>query len=366
MNVKLKLAILLILAFIGLNTWFLTHIPLLRVVGTLLIIFSLITIGYYMKYIPEIKRKKNLDEKFIYFLSFKGRLLPLFPVIGVGLITTDIYYNLFLTSVHEFLTLDYLVLTLGVVLIMYNYIPEKYSYMKNFIFIISFLSAMFLSAPLGIWKILTQSYDIDPEWYTYWFISAPTSAIANIFGAHSSASGRDIIFQHISGDYIVLSVSRECAGINSVVLFSAGFIAFVLVEYKIMDRFVIAMLFSGILTAYISNLLRLTIIIMVGVHYDTETMMRVHDNIGILIFIALVSLFWYLTYKYIDWKKHSLYCMMCGKRVDSRNIPNKCPRCSLDFHIGKVWQCTNCGKIFKKRIPKKCPICGIKFLMEEE
>ena len=54
------------------------------------------------------------------------------------------------------------------------------------------------------------------------------------------------------------------------------------------------------ITAYVANLLRMSIIVMVGSYYGPGALAWTHTNLGIFIFLGWISLFWGIAYRYLD------------------------------------------------------------------
>ena len=81
-------------------------------------------------------------------------------------------------------------------------------------------------------------------------------------------------------------------------IFIAAFLSFVLTEYKKMDRTVVTLLFIGVIIAYLANLLRMSIIILSGHYWGSEVLYWTHSNVGWLIFVFWVGVFWIIITKF--------------------------------------------------------------------
>ena len=55
---------------------------------------------------------------------------------------------------------------------------------------------------------------------------------------------------------------------------------------------------NGILAAYLANLLRMFIIVMVGHYRGSDALMWAHANAGWLIYMAWIALFWWLLFRW--------------------------------------------------------------------
>ena len=164
---------------------------------------------------------------------------------------------------------------------------------------------------------------------------------------------------------INLSIGISCTGLYSVAIFVSAFIAFVAVEYKKADRKAALLLGIGIFLAWFANIIRMTIIVVVGKYYGAEAMVWTHNNIGELIFMAWITMFWLFIFKcfgVLDKKENMNMgtkrippkkgtCGICGKPLSPATPSMKC-------ECGKVSH-TECVRIKDH----KCPSCGRTFGM---
>jgi exosortase/archaeosortase family protein len=164
---------------------------------------------------------------------------------------------------------------------------------------------------------------------------------------------------------IILRISLSCSGLYSVAIFVSAFIAFVAVEYKKFDRKVAYLLGLGILLAWIANIIRMTIIVVVGYYKGAETMVWVHNNIGEFIFMAWVALFWWFMFRYFGVlelkaepvkkeRKKSGKCVSCGEPL-SPTIPTTRCECGAMSHSGCILM-----------NGMRCPSCGVEMDLENE
>jgi archaeosortase C (PEF-CTERM variant) len=376
------LAICLILAFVGINLQWLTHIKDARYVGLVLIAVGLLGAIYFTSIIekrPAAKKLKkewrdDLAWRLLHWATFKGKLRPWLPVLGIIAIVIDLGWNLGIAHSTEFLSQDWTMWALGGVLLVYNFVPSEYGKERDFALIFAAIFAITMVLPMGIYRIITNTTDL-PEWFVYYLLALPTSIIVNLTGAHSYVDGKTISFDMVHGSSSGLVISTGCAGLDSLFLFISGFIAFMLIENARLTRPITASLVIGIFTAYFANLLRMTIIVFVGVWYGKDAMLATHENAGSIIFLGWIALFWFLMYRFVlkpaRGKGGSFgfgeeqMCANCGLSIDPGDIPEKCPRCGQRFEEGLF--CDSCGKeIDPKKVPRKCPRCGNKFELDSE
>ena len=136
----------------------------------------------------------------------------------------------------------------------------------------------------------------------------------------------------------------------SFTIFSSAFTAFVVVEFEKFRARVLAILALGILAAYFANLIRMTIIVLVGAFTDgprLENALWTHANIGWLLFLGWIALFWFLMFRYVIRDKaqeiddtfrlidlsEDLACVSCGEAVDPEAIPESCSNCGREFEL---------------------------------
>jgi len=369
------LAVGLIMAFVGVNLQLLTHIVAARWFGLGLIIIGLAKAVYWVRFIEKgvvtekAEARKDLAQRFMYYLTIKGRIKPWLPIVGIVVILIDLGWNLGYAHSTEFLSQDWTMWAFGVVLLVYPFIPASYGKERDFAFILVFFYSVTMVLPMGLWRLATHTVDL-PEGFVYNLLGAPTSFLVNLTGENSYAHGIWITFQMTNGQMESLGISTGCAGLDSLFLFISGFIAFVLVENQKLTRRISAAVVIGIFTAYFANLLRMTVIVEAGINYGKDAMLAVHENAGTLIFLGWIAIFWFLMYRFVlrpGQGKESqatgpdtLNCDKCGMEIDPAKVPEKCPGCGQEFANGLF--CEKCGKeVDPEAIPEKCPGCGNAF-----
>lgn len=339
LTVREWLAVGLILAFVGVNLQLLTHIVVAQYFGITLILIGATLAIYSSRRIEEgicrTEPEDNIADRFIHFVTLKSRLKPWLPVLGIFIIVIVVLLNVYVSKNHEFQTVDWLMICLAAVFIVYPYIPMKYSTERNFALVLVIMAFVMFSflfiLPMIISYMQGGQFEISSS-FVYWMLALPTSAIARMFGMYVTADGDLLHFQEQNGMFETLKIATTCSGIDSLVLFIAGFIAFVAVENQKMNGRLVLVLVGGILTAYFANLLRMTTIVAAGVYYGPDTMYAVHENVGIFIFLGWIALFWFLVYRFgMKSKRMTLNCASCGFEIDPDNIPNKCPNCENEF-----------------------------------
>ena len=96
-----------------------------------------------------------------------------------------------------------------------------------------------------------------------------------------------------------VEVSETCSGYFSVAIFIAGFFSYIFHEYRILNIEVFLFLLLGLLGTYISNLIRMSVIISIGHLYGNEALLWSHENLGFILFTLWVFIFWSFILKYL-------------------------------------------------------------------
>lgn len=325
--------------------------------------------------IPQKTEKSdNLASRIIHLLTFNGRFRESIPIAGIGVLISVISFNLFLSDKFVLGSNDYVGILLAGILISYYWIPKKYSVERDFALLFSIFLFVFLVIPTTMLEFTSQAEDTNSI-FTYYLLALPTTFLARILGIDAISPGTHHMlgipmYNYIDmtgpgGAQISLEIGLSCSGLYSVAIFVSAFIAFVAVEYKKFDRNVGLLLGIGIFLAWIANILRMTIIIIVGHYYGYRTMQWTHNNIGELIFMAWVILFWLFMFRYFGvldskeamstkQKEAKGKCAICGEPL-SPSLPSKRCECGAISHAGCILTNEN-----------RCPACGVEFPQESK
>ena len=127
------------------------------------------------------------------------------------------------------------------------------------------------------------------------FLSAPLVASLKILGYTVWAEGDIIFFENLALSPTTTSsvkIGKSCSGLYSVGLFITFYTTFILLEYNgKFDKIAFYLFLLGICFAYIANLIRMILIIIVGHYYGTDALLFVHNNLGWLIFTIWIFIF---------------------------------------------------------------------------
>ncbi len=263
-------------------------------------------------------KRRTLADTLIFVLTLNGRLNILLPVFGAFLILFTYAFNFFFREEFSLGVNDTITILLGATLMLYNYIPKKFMRERDFVFLFFLFLFLILVLPLTLYGIIEGPIPENPNSpFIYHLLAKPTSDMLNFVGIPSSVhsippsqfvNGIDlsqdgvwIVYKNL-GDvegysWSSVGIGLSCTGLYSVSIFISGFIAFVLIEYRRLDIRVASLLTLGIFTSWFANILRMTIIVVVGSHYGREALVWTHANLGIFIFMLWIGIFWAVMFK---------------------------------------------------------------------
>jgi archaeosortase C (PEF-CTERM variant) len=367
---RAKFIIGLIVLFGGLNlTILLSHLS--RFYGIAMVFAGICILlwasrGAERDHSPVPKRPKNLASDIIHLLTFNGKFRDAIPIAGIGVLTMVATYNLLVSRSPYLGSNDFVAIFLGAVLISYNLVPKKYSVERDFALLFSILLFVFLVIPTTVLQFTSTGDDTNSP-ITYYLLAKPTAILSGLLGVsvispsiHPVTGLLAYNMMEITGPEgfpIPLSISLSCSGLYSVAIFVSAFIAFVAVEYRKFDGKVAILLGLGILLAWIANIIRMTIIVLVGYYKGAAAMVWTHNNIGELIFMAWVALFWWFMFRYFGVldsgeekiarpRKRNGKCAVCGQPL-SPTIPSTRCECGAISHSSCIltegMRCPSCG-----------------------
>jgi archaeosortase C (PEF-CTERM variant) len=246
------------------------------------------------------QRPTTLAQRFIDWITLGGRLVPLFPVFGAVIVILDLWWNLALTDSREFLTYDWLALLIGAYLILYNWVPSDFEREREFAFVFFFCLSFLLLVPVLIERAAAgnASSAAGISAYSEYLLAKPVDGMLSLSGVTSTIDGITITFLTNDGDRIALLIATSCSGVYSFAIFTAAFIAFVATEFEEWDSRLKWFMALGILAAYMANLLRMYIIVMVGHYYGSDALLWAHANVGWVIYMAWIALFWWALFRW--------------------------------------------------------------------
>lgn len=272
-------------------------------VGSLMALYSL-------KGLAKNSPTKN-DGLLVVFLSrwlAKEQIAALLPLLGFLVIVSWSGWKLFITKETNLRMEDFIVTLFGLSLVLYYSGPSRFSTQKDF----AVLYLMFLTIVFAvIWKTYTlitgESYYRVTAYSEYYFITIPVVSLARLLGIHADAqlnlSGfglSNTIAYDYHGHYILLGIGSGCSGLYSAGLFFSAFLAFVLVRYRKVNPRILVALGAGLLLTWFSNIIRMVVTVATGAMWGHPALVFVHSYIGILIFLAFITIFWFIIVRWLD------------------------------------------------------------------
>ena len=245
----------------------------------------------------------RLSILFIYL--FGNRINIFLPILGFLLFLTDLVINSYSEN-KQFGDLDFLVMACSIILIAYPSCPDKYLKELDVCFLFLFFTAAIICIPIGLFLLrpdmAESSMDIQQA-ITSNLLALPLSKLLNIIGFEAISIDYQILFRNTDGKVQRVSILFICSGIYSLIIFISAFISYLLTIHPNLNLTSVGMLLLGILTAYFANLFRMVVIIAAGYYWGLEALYYTHKNIGWLIFIIWMALFWYILFLIEDYQE---------------------------------------------------------------
>ena len=212
--------------------------------------------------------------------SYITKSSKFYVVLGILIVLADIVYNL--KVLNKLGTLDSMVFFMGLSFIAYG--TGQYRRMGEFGV---YMSGTFIALFLFVYSILPSLHNNFIHDFDHYFVLIPSLFIVNTItnmDIHIVA----IETVHFSGfnDSTVV-IGGPCSGIYSMLLLLGIIVGYVKMENLTDKKRIYLLIFTAIIIAYFSNLIRISILYIVGYYYGIEKMMFVHIYLGWLIFIII-------------------------------------------------------------------------------
>ena len=251
---------------------------------------GLVSISLLIIYINYSKDKKNIDSTAQVNMKYVG--------LGLFLIAIDVAWNIYVGD--EFRSFDYGMLLSGLSIILLNIgvfgflklDEEMICFTTYFIFIL--MSALCFSGT-GIQLIYNFMHGSDslanPFYITVTNLSIKTSVFFLNFIKPTTLIENTINFNGFN-----VGISYPCSGVESMTVFLSAVVAYSIAikEKNIKRMFIYAVI--GMVALYFLNILRIIIIVEVGYHLGSEAMLFTHNNLGWIMFVLGMAVFWYLVF----------------------------------------------------------------------
>src|SRR6058998_2946053 len=321
----------------------------------------------------------SLASTLIRRATWNGRLVRLFPMVGVMMLAADLLYNLKLSASPALQTEDTIVILAASVFIVYGFVPPAFSRERDFV--LTFVVALnaILVIPLLLARAWEANFERSVDFYSWVALAPQTSAVLRLVGvqntvhpvAGSTAPGLTFTPEHL-GVQVTIVITTACSGIYSFGIFASAFVAFVLTEYERFEPRALALLALGFVTSYVANILRMVLIVLVGAYSDTQqeavqNLAVAHSNLGWLIFLAWIALFWGLAFRFIVKppsvsgtravtvtetpapRKRGVLCGICEDALTPALPGYRC-ECGKFYHVAcaaTVEECARCHRPMK-------------------
>ncbi|MGQ0797106.1 MAG: exosortase/archaeosortase family protein [Methanobacteriota archaeon] len=319
------------------------------------------------------KTRSSLASRVLGAITWRGRLIPYFPVFGVALIAADLAYNATVSATPAILTEDTIVLLAAGSLVAYGFVPPRFARERDFVLVFFLALNAILVVPLLAARAFYQDFERSVDLYSWTALAPPVSGVLSAIGvdntvhavAGSTAPGLTFVPVNL-GFQVTVVITTACSGIYSFGIFASAFVAFVLTEFERPTRRMWVLLGLGFLAAYAANVLRMVAIVLVGYYTDTaetdlQNMLVAHSYAGWLIFLAWIALFWGVLLKALPVARSSepaaappaprvtARCRICGDALSPAIPATRCA-CGAIHHEacrGTSAGCPACGRTFR-------------------
>src|SRR5213594_2914122 len=314
---------------------------------------------------------ESLASRVLGWLTFEGRLVNLFPALGVGIIIADLVYNWTASATPALQTEDTIVLLGAGCLLGYGFVPDRFARERDFVLLFFILLNAILVVPLLIARVYYADLEKSVDVYSWIALAPQTSALLTLLGvsnqlhavAGSTAPGLTFTPEHL-GVQVTIVITTACSGIYSFGIFASAFVAFILTEFQRPARRVWLLLGLGMATAYVANVLRMVIIVLVGYYTDTtetdlQNMLLAHSYAGWLIFLGWIVIFWGVLFKFLtgtSQNRNAATTSKAGSRPQST-----CHICSEVLTPAITATRCECGSYYHRKCLDRrssCPNCG--------
>jgi exosortase/archaeosortase family protein len=276
----------------------------------------------------------GLPFKWLLCVIDEERLRIVVPLFGFLLLISWSIWKIYVTDSTNLRMQDIIVTLMSLSFILYYSGSVRYQLQKDFVVLyLIFLTFVFVV----IWNLYEvvsgESYSRANAYSEFYFVTTPVTVILNLIGVEASAQldlsghGLSNLIQFEYGDRsILLGIGSGCSGLYSAGLFFSAFLAFVLVRYRKVDRYILAGLAVGLALTWVANIFRMVVTVLVGSVYGPPALVAFHMYFGILLFIAVISVFWFLIVRWLDKHEVDRSSFLAGERGETESSPMETSR----------------------------------------
>jgi len=277
---------------------------ILLVVGSGMAIYSLRDLRDRGKTVGE----TGLPFKWLLRVLDEERLRIMVPLFGFVLLISWSVWKLYVIESSNLTMQDIIVTLMSLSFVLYYSGSAKYQLQKDFVVLyLIFLTFVFVVI-WNAYEILSgESYFRANAYSEYYFVTIPVASLLTLLGVEADAQldlsghGLSNLIQFEYGDRnILLGIGSGCSGLYSAGLFFSAFLAFVLIRYRKVDRYILTGLALGLALTWVANIFRMAVTIFVGSVYGPPALVAFHMYFGILLFIVVISVFWLLIVRWLD------------------------------------------------------------------
>jgi len=215
----------------------------------------------------------------------KQSILHMF--VGALIVAADIAYNILTHS--ELGTLDIMTFLLGISLIAYDINNEEISRMGKFG---AYMSATFIVLFLLFFSLFNYLNIGFTHTFDHYFVLLPSVFIIQTIGIPIHVIATETV--RIRGvEEMSVIIGGPCSGLYSMFLLIALMVAYTRIERVERSKF-FSLLFISVAVAYFANLMRVSVLYIVGFYYGKEVMYTVHVHLGWVIFVIVVAMLLYV------------------------------------------------------------------------
>lgn len=219
---------------------------------------------------------------------------------GIVVVAGVILHDAFVSKNPGYGDIDQLSLAFGFFLIVLPVVYERFRTEASFVLIFLSLIVLLLALPLAFLSSEWEYGSSAGNWYVHYLLAAPLVAMLNFAGISASSVGGTLTVVFRDGSVNLIGISTACAGLYSTTIFLSAFIAFVLVFESVPPKITALVLCVGLITAYLGNMLRMFVIVVIGYYNGISSLLWAHKNVGWMVFLSWSGVFWYLLIRYAN------------------------------------------------------------------
>ena len=193
----------------------------------------------------------------------------------------------------------------SIVLISNYYIDKKYDTFKEMFLIFFFSLFILFSVNTFIFKSYAYAADTGSvSWIDYdktveFLLVRPLTSLLTLLNYNVFYDDTRIFFEDLSINQInSIGIAYSCSGVYSIIIFSSFFFAYIVSMNHSLDITKVLFFIFVILCSYWANIIRMSLIIIVGHYYGVDYLLLTHHYLGSIIFTVQLLLY-FLVFEYI-------------------------------------------------------------------